>query len=393
LLRELGWPSESQRLDRERAAFTDLLGLPSSALAVSNFTLENDVIVAASPFVDAVAAAALETVEYTPPAVRVFEHEALVSDPAELTHVGDLTRSAAMRRIRAAGARRRAEICGRPVAAYSVGALERYQDCPFKFFAAEVLGLEEPPEDEPMQSPRARGKLLHELFHRFFEAWDERGDGTITVNRLDEARTLFENIAASMLSTLPEAEAALERARFFGSAASMGIVDIVLGLEASRPVSVGERWLEYRLDGEFSLGAADGRRVALKGVADRVDLLDGNRLRVIDYKSGRPPNPKRALQAAVYALCAVERLEARGRGSWTVDEAAYVAFSGKRTLAPVVRAGASDTDAVLTGVRTRVFDLVGSIEEGAFPPRPYDLHICTYCAYPSVCRKDYVGDE
>jgi hypothetical protein len=89
----------------------------------------------------------------------------------------------------------------------------------------------------------------------------------------------------------------------------------------------------------------------------------------------------------------VERLEERGRGSWTVDEAAYVAFSGKPTVEPVVRPGASDTDAVLTGVRTRVLDLVGGIEEGAFPPRPYDLHICSYCAYPSVCRKDYVGDE
>ena len=114
---------------------------------------------------------------------------------------------------------------------------------------------------------------------------------------------------------------------------------------------------------------------------------------MIDYKSGHPPNPKRALQAAVYALCAVERLEERGRGSWTVDEAAYVAFSGKRTLVPVVRPGASDTNAVLTGVRTRLLDLVSGIEEGTFPPRPYDLHICSYCAYPSVCRKDYVGDE
>jgi RecB family exonuclease len=392
LLRELGWPSESQRLDRVRAAFTDLLGLPSSKLAISTFTLEDDVIVAVSPLVDAVATAALETVEYRPPAVRVFEHEALVSGSAELAHVGELTRSAAMRRIEASRAQSRADTGGRPVAAYSVGALERYQDCPFKFFAADVLRLEEPPEDEPTLSARVRGKFLHELFQRFFEAWDARGSA-ITVDRMDEARSLFEDIAASMLSRLPEAEAALERARLFGSAASMGIVDVILELEVSRPASVGERWLEYRLDGEFSLGAVGGRRVALKGVADRIDLLGGNRLRVIDYKSGHPPNPKRALQAAVYALCAVERLEERGRGSWTVDEAAYVAFSGKRTVVPVVRPGASDTDAVLTGVRTRVLDLVSGIEEGAFPARPYDLHICSYCAYPSVCRKDYVGDE
>ena len=32
------------------------------------------------------------------------------------------------------------------------------------------------------------------------------------------------------------------------------------------------------------------------------------------------------------------------------------------------------------------------IGAGSFPPRPHDEMICRYCAYPSVCRKDYVGD-
>jgi ATP-dependent helicase/DNAse subunit B len=50
--------------------------------------------------------------------------------------------------------------------------LERYQDCPFRFFASDVLKLEEAPEDESMLSPRARGRFIHEVFERFFEAWD-----------------------------------------------------------------------------------------------------------------------------------------------------------------------------------------------------------------------------
>ena len=60
-----------------------------------------------------------------------------------------------------------------------------------------------------------------------------------------------------------------------------------------------------------------------------------------------------------------------------MDEAAYVAFSGKRTLVPVVRPGASDTNAVLTGVRTRLLDLVSGIEEGRSHPGPT---ICTSAA-------------
>ena len=146
-------------------------------------------------------------------------------------------------------------------------------------------------------------------------------------------------MAEPLLARFSEAEALLERARLFGSAISVGIVDVVLGLEASRPTAVRERWLEYRLEGEFSLGASEGPRVSLKGVADRIDLMDGNRLRVIDYKSGYPPNPKRALQAPIYALCAQERLEQRDARAWQIDEAAYVAFAGKKPLVPVVRAG------------------------------------------------------
>jgi hypothetical protein len=84
--------------------------------------------------------------------------------------------------------------------------------------------------------------------------------------------------------------------------------------------------------------------------------------------------------------------ELRG-GDWTVDEAAYVAFTGKRSLVPVIKAGKADQDEVLTEARTRLLDIIEAVERGEFPPRPHEPRICTYCAYPSVCRKDYVGDE
>jgi RecB family exonuclease len=393
LLRELGWPAESERVDRVRASFSDLLRLPSSRLVVSTFTLEDDVIVAASPLVDALLTAGLDTSEDGNSKARIFEYEALGLDPVETSHFGSVAYASAARRIEAVGRRPAGETSGHAMAAYSLSALERYQDCPFKFFAADVLKLEEPPEDEPMLSPRARGRFVHEVFQRFFEAWDARGHRTITVDRVDEARMLFQDVAGPMLARFSEAEALLERARLFGTAVSIGIVDVVIGLEASRPAPVRERWLEYRLEGEFSLGVSGGRRIPLKGVADRVDLLEGDRLRVIDYKSGYPPNPKRALQAPIYALCAQERLAERDGRPWQIDEAAYVAFAGKRSFVAVVKPGASDRDDVLARARTRVMDVVDGVGRGEFPPRPYETRICSYCAYPSVCRKDYVGDD
>jgi ATP-dependent helicase/nuclease subunit B len=199
-------------------------------------------------------------------------------------------------------------------------------------------------------------------------------------------RVLFPEVAEPLLARLPQSDAALERARLFGSALSVGIVDTILSMEAARPGSVQERWLEYRLEGEFSLGGGV-RRVPLRGVADRIDLLEGGRLRIVDYKTGSPPDRTRALQVPVYALCAQERLESRDGHEWTVDEAVYVSFAGKKAIVSV--AGGDDLT-LLSTARERVFELVDQINAGVFPPRPNDPIMCGYCAYSSVCRKDYV---
>ena len=307
--------------------------------------------------------------------------------------LGSIAFASAGRRMGAARGRT-GDTSGHAMAAYSLSGLERYQDCPFKFFAADVLKLEEPPEDEPMLSPRARGRFVHEVFQRFFEAWDARGRGTITVDRVDEARRLFEEVAAPLLARFSEAEALLERARLFGSAASVGIVDVVLGLEASRQTPVRERWLEHRFEGTFSLGANGGSAIPIRGVADRIDLLDGNRLRVIDYKSGSAPQPKRALQAPIYALCAQERLAERDGQPWDdrrslVRRVCRQAPAGAAWSSPgrLMRPPSSPLRAPASSRSSTPSN------EANFQPRPYELRICSYCAYPSVCRKDYVGDE
>jgi RecB family exonuclease len=130
----------------------------------------------------------------------------------------------------------------------------------------------------------------------------------------------------------------------------------------------------------------------LKGVADRIDLLVGNRLRVIDYKTGSAPNVKRALQVPIYALSAQERQQSSDGQTWAIDEAAYIAFSGRKSYVPVIKPGAP-SDEALTAARERLFAVVDGIGRGEFPPRPHDPMICTWCAFATVCRKDYVEHE
>jgi RecB family exonuclease len=393
ILRELGWPSESERRAGARAAFADLLQLPSRQVLASTFLLEDDALVSPSSLIDEIEHAQLERVEAAASESGIFDHEALALEPVDIEPLSAVAREWVSFRSHAPRDRQALPIGFRDEGprAYAVSALERFQDCPFRYFASDVLQLEDAPDDEELLSPRARGRFIHEVLQRFFREWDRRGSGPIAPERVDEARQVFADVAEPMLSRLSDADASLERTRLFGSAVSVGIADAVLGIEAATEGEVRERWLEHRLSGEFSLDGPAGRRIALKGTADRIDLVDGRRLRVVDYKTGAPPNPRRALQVAVYALCAQERLRERDGAPWQVEQAAYLALSGKRTLVPVVRS-AKEAGDVLTGARTRLFALVDRITAGEFPPQPYDPAICRSCAYAPVCRKDYVGE-
>ena len=393
ILRELGWPTESDRLAGERALFADLLRLPASRLSVSTFTLEADALVSPSSLIDELDQAGLDTMLDSRLPSRIFDYEALCLDPLDHTPLEtEEKRAWAQRRAKVQSAKAAGWTEAHRAPAYSLSALERYQDCPFKFFASDVLRLEEVPEDESTLSPRARGRFIHEVFQRFFEAWDARGAGAITTESLDDARALMADIAEPLLARLPAADAALERARLFGSAISTGSVDVVFEREASSDAPVLARRLEYRLEGEFALGSPEGRRVPLKGVADRIDLLEGHRLRVIDYKTGSAPNTRRALQVPIYALSAQERQAEDDGQAWTINEAAYIAFSGKKSYVPVIKAGANGEEA-LSSARERLHAAIDGIERGEFPPRPHDPIICTWCPFSTVCRKDYVDHD
>ena len=276
--------------------------------------------------------------------------------------------------------------------AWSVSALETYLDCPFKFLAQHVLKLEEEPDDEEVMDPRHRGQFVHDVFERFFTAWQDAGHGAITAENLDAARHMFADVVERALDALPDAEAGLERTHLLGSPAAAGLGEAVLRMEAERPTPVLERLLEHRLEGEFTIATADGpRTIALKGKADRLDLLEDGTFRLIDYKLGWPPDKGRALQLPIYGICAEQWL-ARTRGrAWTVGEAVYLAFKGPRRVVPLF-SKSEQRDKTLADAQQRLADTVDAISRGEFPPTPDDVWRCERCTFASVCRKDYVGD-
>jgi len=255
-----------------------------------------------------------------------------------------------------------------------------------------VLRLEEDPDDEESLGPRAQGLLVHDVLQRFYQVWQQEGGGAITSENLDQARSRFAQIAEQRLALLSESDAALQRVRLMGSAVAPGFGDIVLRIEAERPMPVVERLMEFSLNGETRLKSGNTERaVRLKATADRIDLLADGTFRLFDYKLSRAPEKNQVVQLPAYAASARQRLEGyRGR-SWRPADAAYIAF-GKTHYAPLAKK-AGELDAVLAEGEARLLDVVDGIERGEFPPSPKARHKCARCPYSSVCRKDYVGDE
>ena len=415
LLKSLGWPSEKDRRVAADAHFLDLLAGACRRTLISTFTLDEDALVSRSTQLDEIARARLSAVAR--PAIagaRVFLDEALSLEPPALSALDADARIWADLRLSRSPAEQpqfhgslpkataelaeaaEPNVSQRALRArrlpLSVSALETYLDCPFKFFAQHLLKLDEEPDDEEVMDPRHQGQFVHDVFEQFFTAWQTAGHRAMTSENLDVARALFTDVVDRALDALPEAEAGLERTRLLGSPAAAGLGEAVFRMEAERPVAVVERLLEHRLEGEFTIATAGGpRTIALRGKADRLDLLEDGTCRLIDYKLGWPPDKGRALQLPIYSVCAEQRLATyRGR-EWTIGEAMYLAFKGPRRVVPLF----SRTDQrakVLTDAQQRLADTIDAIARGEFPPTPDDVWRCETCTFASVCRKDYVGD-
>jgi RecB family exonuclease len=391
---------ESETMAAARAAFVDLLCLARHRVRASAFALESDAVVEPSPFADEVGTLGLQLeLEAVPLPAAVFVEEALLASPPVLDAAAPLARAwAALRRQAVAAGDRRflGEAGPWVLPRVSVSRVDRYLKCPFQFFASEVLGLDEEPEDGDLPPPWERGRFLHAIFERFFTEWQQRGRGRIAAVDLPEARTLLEEICEGALVTLPPHEAGLERARLYGSAASAGIIDRVLSMEAERPALVERRLVEFELDASFAFrtGANEpgARTLALRAKVDRVDLLAGGSFRVIDYKSKLVPDLKRSVQLQVYTSAVAQQLDRAGDPRQPA-EAYYLSLEGETPLKALRPAKGQSLDELLCEAEQRMVQALDDIGAGHFPARPSPRSLCNQCPFDTVCRKAFVEPD
>jgi RecB family exonuclease len=316
----------------------------------------------------------------------------------------------------------------------SAGALENYAACPFQFFAARILRLDElDPLDDDLDN-KERGSLLHAVAR---EVWSALADEKLLPLRGGE-RAAAERAAALAACdrrldqwqaehrTGPEPFWALRRQEARGS--------IVRLVEAE----AREGWTQTpsALEAAFGLEGAEplvlpapegDRAIAVRGRVDRLDAGEG-KLTVIDYKSGlvrdrlaTPEIGRTQFQLPLYAawararhplgaIDAIYRSLRDGSISKRLDVAcseressvdALVQLDPKKRAATrnevevLAAAGALDLPANgYPSVADSAWALYRGVRAGRFDVRPHDVDAaCAICAFATVCRVDLLTDE
>lgn len=237
-----------------------------------------------------------------------------------------------------------------------------FMTCPLLYRFRTVDRLPEPPSAEA-----TRGTLVHlVLEHLFDEPAPERTP--------ERARALLLPAWAELVETEPEV------AELFGGdgpsleewlTSCREVLDRYFSLEDPRRLEPAGR--------ELYVEALLESRLLLRGIVDRLDVAPGGELRVVDYKSGRSPDPDfeaRALfQMRFYALVlwrtrgvipAMLRLVYLGNAellTYVPDESDLLATQRK-------------VEAIWAAIRT-------AEETGDWQPSPGP--VCSWCAHQHLC--------
>ena len=399
LLQPLGWPPDSARVacGAGRRSST-CCGSPRQRTAVSAFQLEEDSLVAPSALLDDVGRAGLQPLARADDRTPIFSDRGACSRarPSPACSRWPPRRGCGLRLARTDAAdaafhgtahcrTRRARTASAPS---SCTRTARSSTSPGTCCASK----RRPTTRRASRRANAASSST-KCSRRFFDRWQMEGGGTITAARPGpRARALLEEVMAPRLAALGRSDAALERTRLLGSPVAPGLADLVLRMEAER-AGTGARTAargEVRRRVRRCRAPRRPRQVPIRGVVDRIDLLDGrhaarDRLQVV--AAARPP-----LQLAIYARDCAQRLRGHRGRHWTRRRSGL--HRVQRLAREVHRpdCAASEPQALRRCRRPRFVGRDRRDRGWRVPAAAGRAALCSSCAYAGVCRKDYVAE-
>ncbi|REK76071.1 PD-(D/E)XK nuclease family protein [Paenibacillus paeoniae] len=272
---------------------------------------------------------------------------------------------------------------------FSASQLERYAECPMRFYFGYILGIwsknEVVYDRKRWLEPMERGNLLHRIFYEYLK--QITSDGSLPANH---DRSLLQYITEEQLANYTQLIPAPSQhilLKEYGEIRQD--VDWFYNEELIKTTCPRYFEQELTIDGEpMQLKLTDGSMITIKGFIDRIDQIEPHSYRIIDYKTGNPNKYREngyfaggtQLQHALYALAAEQWLKESGRDKDArVTESSYYFPTARGVGREVVRL--QDKRELLTGV---VRNLLISMEQGVYIPTE-DAKRCRYCDYATVC--------
>jgi RecB family exonuclease len=135
------------------------------------------------------------------------------------------------------------------------------------------------------------------------------------------------------------------------------------------------------LSTELKVDKALSEHLRISGRIDRLDQRAGN-IALLDYKTGRPPRSEEVLCGEAVQLPSYALLIDK-----PVAQLDYLEFAKDKVSATTCAAGEA-LDALLSQVVQRLTLLTDALHDDAPLPAWGDPHICAYCEFGGVCRRE-----
>jgi ATP-dependent helicase/nuclease subunit B len=265
----------------------------------------------------------------------------------------------------------------------SASAHQRMLDCPYQFFAVELLGLKpvQPYRDELEKSDY--GQRVHHIlqaFHGGIAGLPGPWRGPLTTANASQAQQLLMEITAAVFADDLK-DSLLARGWLYRW---QPLIPGYLEWQRRR----GEAWTVHDTERELTHCIGDGTdALLLTGRLDRLDKADQG-YAIIDYKTGEVPKLESVLtgehaQLLFYTLL----MDA------PVNEALILSL-GNEKLSDKLRIEAEALARLQPPFGSRLIAIHRAVREGMALPAWGDTHSCDRCSMEGLCRKAFwVGTD
>lgn len=245
-------------------------------------------------------------------------------------------------------------------AALSPSRAKDFKQCPLLFRFRVIDRLAEPPSPEAL-----RGTLVHAVLERLFDAPAlERTEAT--------AQALLDPLWQERLAASPADRSVVGGER---AAEWLDSARVLIGnyFRMENPSFLEPAAREAFVNARLPSG------LAIRGIIDRVDRAPDGALRIVDYKTGKSPNP-RFQEEALFQMRFYAAAVRLSRGVLPRrTQLIYLKDGRTLTYDPVpgdVAAIASELDSTWSAIEER-------LDSRRFEPRPSKL--CDWCRFKELC--------